>query len=94
MCTFIRSWPRHGGMMAGLDSTFNAAIMIGYHASASSSAGVRAHTIWWRRVVSARRQPLSSGSAQAPMCYPPLRFNYCKRRGGVANEDFGLHLSG
>jgi len=41
----IRSWPRHGAMMAGLDSSFNAAIMIGYHASASSSAGVRAHTI-------------------------------------------------
>jgi D-amino peptidase len=41
----IRSWPRHGGMMGGLDSTFNAAIMIGYHASASSPAGVRAHTI-------------------------------------------------
>ena len=41
----IRSWPRHGGMMAGLDSSFNAAIMIGYHASASSGAGVRAHTI-------------------------------------------------
>ena len=33
---------RHDG---GLDSTFNAAIMIGYHASASSPAGVRAHTI-------------------------------------------------
>jgi D-amino peptidase len=41
----IRSWPRHGGMMAGIDSTFNAAIFIGYHASASSAAGVRAHTI-------------------------------------------------
>lgn len=41
----IRSWPRHGGMMAGLDSTFSAAMMIGYHASASSTAGVRAHTI-------------------------------------------------
>ena len=41
----IRSWPRHGGMMAGLDSSFSAAIMIGYHASASSGAGVRAHTI-------------------------------------------------
>jgi len=41
----IRSWPRRGGMMAGLDSTFSAAIMIGYHASASSPAGVRAHTI-------------------------------------------------
>lgn len=41
----IRSWPRRGGMMGGLDASFSAAIMIGYHASASSSAGVRAHTI-------------------------------------------------
>lgn len=41
----IRSWPRHGGMMAGIDSTFNAAVFIGYHASASSPGGVRAHTI-------------------------------------------------
>lgn len=41
----VRSWPRRGGMMAGLDSSFNAAVMIGYHASASSPAGVRAHTI-------------------------------------------------
>jgi D-amino peptidase len=41
----VRSWPRRGGMMGGLDSSFNAALMIGYHASASSPAGVRAHTI-------------------------------------------------
>jgi len=41
----IRSWPRRGGMMGGLDASFSAAIMIGYHASASSSAGVRAHTV-------------------------------------------------
>lgn len=41
----IRSWPRHGGMMAGLDGSFAAAVLIGYHASASSSGGVRAHTI-------------------------------------------------
>jgi len=41
----VRSWPRHGAMMGGLDGSFNAAIMIGYHASASSTAGVRAHTI-------------------------------------------------
>jgi D-amino peptidase len=41
----VRSWPRRGGMMGGLDSSFGAAIMIGYHASASSPAGVRAHTI-------------------------------------------------
>lgn len=40
----VRSWPRRGGMMAGLDSSFSAALMIGYHASASSPAGVRAHT--------------------------------------------------
>jgi D-amino peptidase len=41
----VRSWPRHGLMAAGLDSTFNAVLLIGYHVSASSSTGVRAHTI-------------------------------------------------
>ena len=40
----VRSWPRRGGMMGGLDSTYDAAILIGFHASASSPAGVRAHT--------------------------------------------------
>src|SRR5580692_8385845 len=29
----VRSWPRHGGMMAGLDASFDAAFFIGYHAS-------------------------------------------------------------
>jgi D-amino peptidase len=41
----VRSWPRHGLMAAGLDSTFQAVLLIGYHASASSTTGVRAHTI-------------------------------------------------
>jgi D-amino peptidase len=41
----VRSWPRHGAMMAGLDSSFSAALFIGYHASTSNSQGVRAHTI-------------------------------------------------
>lgn len=41
----VRSWPRHGLMAAGLDSTFQAVVLIGYHASASSTTGVRAHTI-------------------------------------------------
>jgi D-amino peptidase len=41
----VRSWPRRGLMAAGLDSTFRAVLLIGYHASASSSTGVRAHTI-------------------------------------------------
>jgi D-amino peptidase len=40
----VRSWPRHGSMMAGLDSTFSAVLFIGYHASTSNSTGVRAHT--------------------------------------------------
>src|SRR2546427_8226868 len=40
----VRSWPRHGGMMAGLDSSFDAALFIGYHASTTSVRGVRAHT--------------------------------------------------
>jgi D-amino peptidase len=40
----VRAWPRHGGMMAGLDSSFTAAIFIGYHASTTNPKGVRAHT--------------------------------------------------
>ena len=40
----VRGWPRHGGMMAGLDSSFGAAIFIGYHASTTNPNGVRAHT--------------------------------------------------
>lgn len=40
----VRGWPRHGGMMAGLDSSFSAAIFVGYHASTTNPNGVRAHT--------------------------------------------------
>jgi D-amino peptidase len=40
----VRSWPRHGAMMAGLDKSFAGAIFIGYHASTSNATGVRAHT--------------------------------------------------
>jgi D-amino peptidase len=43
--TIVRSWPRPLGMMQGIDSTFHAAIFIGYHASTTSPTGVRAHTI-------------------------------------------------
>ena len=41
----VRSWPRPLMMMEGIDSTFAAAIFIGYHASTTSPTGVRAHTI-------------------------------------------------
>ena len=39
-----RSWPRHNGMMGTIDSSFAAVVFVGYHASASSPGGVRAHT--------------------------------------------------
>jgi len=41
----IRSWPRPLMMMQGIDSTFDAAVFIGYHAATTNPAGVRAHTI-------------------------------------------------
>ncbi|HKT46959.1 MAG TPA: M55 family metallopeptidase [Candidatus Acidoferrales bacterium] len=40
----VRSWPRRGEMMAGLDSGFDAAMFVGYHASTTNPRGVRAHT--------------------------------------------------
>jgi len=43
--TIIRSWPRPLMMMEGIDSSFDAAVFIGYHASTTNPAGVRAHTI-------------------------------------------------
>jgi D-amino peptidase len=41
----IRSWPRPLSMMEGIDSTFAAAIFIGYHSATTNPRGVRAHTI-------------------------------------------------
>ena len=41
----VRASPRPLSMMQGIDSTFSAAIFIGYHSSTTNLAGVRAHTI-------------------------------------------------
>ena len=41
----IRSWPRPLGMMEGIDESFDAAILLGYHASTANVRGVRAHTM-------------------------------------------------
>lgn len=41
----VRSWPRPLMMMEGIDSTFGAAVFVGYHASTTNPQGVRAHTI-------------------------------------------------
>ncbi|HEY5547168.1 MAG TPA: M55 family metallopeptidase [Gemmatimonadaceae bacterium] len=43
--TVIRSWPRPLMMMEGIDSTFTAAVFVGYHASTANTSGVRAHTM-------------------------------------------------
>jgi D-amino peptidase len=40
----VRSWPRPMGMMQGIDSSFDAAVFLGYHTGTSNPKGVRAHT--------------------------------------------------
>ncbi len=41
----VRSWPRPLMMMQGIDDTFDAVLLIGYHASTANPRGVRAHTM-------------------------------------------------
>ncbi len=43
--TIIRGSPRPLMMMEGVDSTFSAAMFIGYHSATTNTQGVRAHTI-------------------------------------------------
>jgi D-amino peptidase len=52
--TVVRGFPRPYTMMQGLDSTFAAVILIGYHASTSSTTGVRAHTFSSARLTEVR----------------------------------------
>jgi D-amino peptidase len=50
----VRSWPRPLMMMEGIDSTFDAAIFLGYHAGTTNPNGVRAHTISSGRLADVR----------------------------------------
>lgn len=50
----VRSWPRELGMMQGIDSTFDAAIFVGYHAGTTNPRGVRAHTFSSARLTDVR----------------------------------------
>jgi D-amino peptidase len=50
----VRSWPRPLGMMEGIDSTFDAAVFVGYHAGTTNRAGVRAHTFSSARLTDVR----------------------------------------
>lgn len=59
----IRSWPRDLGMMAGIDDSFDGVIFLGYHASASNTRGVRAHTNSSANVVDLRLNGTSMSEA-------------------------------
>jgi D-amino peptidase len=59
--TIIRASPRPLSMMEGIDSTFDAAIFIGYHSGTQNPQGVRAHTM-----SSARFAGIDLNGAPAP----------------------------
>lgn len=59
----VRSWPRHLGMMAGIDSTFDGVILLGYHASTANERGVRAHTFSSANVTAFRLNGTSMSEA-------------------------------
>lgn len=61
--TLVRSWPRPLMMMEGIDSTFDAAIFIGYHTSTANPEGVRAHTFSSGRVADFRLNGISMPEA-------------------------------
>ena len=52
--TLVRSWPRPLMMMQGIDETFDAAILLGYHSGTHNPAGVRAHTMSSARLADVR----------------------------------------
>ena len=57
--TVVRSWPRPLMMMEGIDSTFDAAIFIGYHTGTGNREGVRAHTLSSGRLADVRLNGIS-----------------------------------
>ena len=61
--TVIRSWPRPLGMMAGIDSTFDGVIFLGYHTATTNVEGVRAHTISSARLADVRLNGISVSEA-------------------------------
>jgi D-amino peptidase len=57
--TIVRSWPRPLGMMEGIDGSFAAVLFVGYHASTTNPAGVRAHTMSSANLADLRIQGVS-----------------------------------
>ncbi len=65
--TIVRGSPRPLMMMEGIDSTFSAAMFIGYHSATTNTQGVRAHTISSATfaAVKLNGQPMSESSINA-----------------------------
>ncbi len=65
--TIIRGAPRPLMMMEGIDSTFSAAMFIGYHSATTNPQGVRAHTISSATFAAVRLngQPMSEAGINA-----------------------------
>lgn len=63
----VRSWPRPLMMMEGIDSSFDAAIFQGYHASTTNPRGVRAHTMSSANLTAVRLNgvPVTEGAINA-----------------------------
>ena len=63
----VRGSPRPLMMMEGIDSSFSAAMLIGYHAATTNPMGVRAHTISSATfsAVKLNGRPMSEGSISA-----------------------------
>jgi D-amino peptidase len=59
----VRSWPRPLGMMEGIDSSFDGAILLGYHSSTANERGVRAHTFSSANVTAVRLNGMSMSEA-------------------------------
>lgn len=59
----VRSWPRPLGMMQGIDDTFDGVFLIGYHASATSMTGIRAHTMSSAHLASVKVNGVSMSEA-------------------------------
>ncbi|HEY5611252.1 MAG TPA: M55 family metallopeptidase [Thermoanaerobaculia bacterium] len=57
--SLVRGSPRPHGMMEGIDATFDAVVFLGYHASTTSPAGVRAHTMSSARLADIRLNGIS-----------------------------------
>lgn len=65
----VRGTPRPLGMMEGIDSSFDAVIFLGYHASTTNPEGVRAHTLSSARLADVRinGQTMTEGGLNAAL---------------------------